>query len=134
MKDGEFQLPECPRGSGLSLDRCVKRRATELGCGQWRHLDARPQGDECQCPLLVQVLPTWFSRALLGGGGVECRPSLLQVLAATAGADHFTDHFTHHLVHNSNAELDKPANWWPLIGDKSPFHSLSLPKPPLRCQ
>src|SRR5258708_328596 len=50
----EFQLPECPRGSGSLLGRQVRVLRRSFGCGQWRHPDARPQGGQCQCPLLVQ--------------------------------------------------------------------------------
>src|ERR1035437_8354811 len=44
---------ECPRGSGSLLGRWVR---LSFGCGQWRHLEARPQGGQCQCPTFGAML------------------------------------------------------------------------------
>src|SRR5450759_4521776 len=89
VRSYEFQLPECPRGSGPLRSRVRGRFIREgdrsFGCGQWRHLEAKPRGtsvnDRFWCSARTQ-----FSRALFRRDDGKGRPALLDVLAAAMRA------------------------------------------------
>lgn len=102
-----IKLPECPRRSRPSLGRWVQSAATEFGGGQWRPSNARPRGDQCQCPLLVQCR-------------VASRDQLARQMALCRSCGH--QHF------DSSRQLPDPPQLgnYAVVGVTSQLHQLRL--------